>query len=98
MVALLLGTCLKTTVAMQPRISVHTSFTSVVALTMGCQFSCCAQSPLMQRRWTRLVHSGGIGVAPVTMFHRRAGRGRLMGRVERPYPYAGSPLVPQKTP
>ena len=44
---MLAGMWAKTASAMQPRMSVHTSLTSVVAQTMGCQFPGCAQSPFL---------------------------------------------------
>ena len=44
---MLAGTWAKTAVAMRPRMSVHTSLTSVVAQTMGRQFPGCAQSPFL---------------------------------------------------
>ena len=75
---------------MRPRMSVHTSLTSVVEQTMSRQFPGCAQSPFLQRGWTRLAHSGGMGVVRVTRSHRR----RLTSRVERWYASASSPLTP----
>ena len=44
---MLAGTWAKTAGAMRPRMSVHTSLTSVVAQTMGRQFPGCAQSPFL---------------------------------------------------
>ena len=41
------GTGAKTAGAMRPRMSVHTSLTSVVAQTMGGQFPGCAQYPYL---------------------------------------------------
>ena len=44
---MLAGTCAKIAGGMRPRMSVHTSLTSVVAQTMGRQFPGCAQSPFL---------------------------------------------------
>ena len=44
---MLAGTWAKTAGAMRPRMSVHTSLTSVVAQTMGRRFPGCAQSPFL---------------------------------------------------
>ena len=76
---MLAGMWRKTAGAMRPWISFHTSLTLVVAHTMGRQYPSCAQSPFLQRGWTRLAHSGRRSVVPVTMSHWRASGRTLTG-------------------
>ena len=53
---------------------------------------------LLEKGWTRLAHSGGMGAVPVTTSDRQATRRRLTGRVRRWYDSAGKPATPGTTP
>ena len=54
------------------RMSIHMSFASQVAHTIGRQLSGSAQSPFLYKGCTRFAHSGGIGVFPMATSHKRA--------------------------
>ena len=68
------GTARYTAGATRLRMSIQMTLASVVAHTMGLQFSGFAESPFLYSGCTRFAQSGGMSVFPMAIYDRRAAK------------------------